>query len=169
MFSSIRSMNGEYFELTTYLSKTSIYMSKKSFSAAAEAAVQALLNAQKVDASIITDECGNVAIRKAPWNDAETICEVAKVIPGRMICSGGEHGDQLDFKPYAQSGGKLYTEIIHTSHGALRTSLQRVFVSFSFPKEMNKSDILKYLYKEMMEMKGKAKHFKENIAWEQYK
>ena len=65
-------------------------MSKKSFSAAAEAAVQALLNAQKVDASIITDECGNVAIRKAPWNDAETICEVPKVIPGRMICSGGE-------------------------------------------------------------------------------
>jgi len=135
-------------------------MSKKSFSAAAEAAVQALLNAQKVDASIITDECGN---------DAETICEVPKVIPGRMICSGGEHGDQLDFKPYAQSGGKLYTEIIHTSHGALRTSSQRVFVSFSFPKEMHKSDILKYLYKEMMEMKGKAKHFKENIAWEQYK
>ena len=82
-------------------------MSKKSFSAAAEAAVQALLNAQKVDASIITDECGNVAIRKAPWNDAETICEVAKVIPGRMICSGGEHGDQLDFKPYAQSGGSF--------------------------------------------------------------
>ena len=65
-------------------------MSKKSFSAAAEAAVQALLNAQKVDASIITDECGNVAIRKAPWNDTETICEVPKVIPGRMICSGGE-------------------------------------------------------------------------------
>ena len=55
-------------------------MSKQSFSAAAEAAVQALLNAQKVDASIITDEWGNVAIRKAPWNDAETICEVPKVI-----------------------------------------------------------------------------------------
>lgn len=144
-------------------------MSKQSFSAAAEAAVQALLNAQKVDASVITDECGNVAIRKAPWNDAETICEVPKVIPGRMICSGGEHGDQLDFKPYAQSGGKLYTEIIHTSHGALRTSPQRVFASFSFPKEMSKSDILKYLYKEVMEMKGRAKHFKENIAWEQYK
>ena len=152
-------------------------MSKKSFSAAAEAATQALLNAQRVDASIITDECGNVAIRKAPWNDAETICEVpketiaedAKGIPGRMICSGGECGDKLDFKPYAQSGGKLYTEIIHTSHGALRTSPQRVFVSFSFPKEMHKSDILKYLYKEIMEMKGKAKHFKENIAWEQYK
>ena len=129
-------------------------MSKKSFSAAAEAAVQALLNAQKVDASIITDECGNVAIRKAPWNDAETICEVPKVIPGR---------------PYAQSVWKLYTEIIHTSHGALRTSPQRVFASFSFPKEMHKADILKYLYKEVMEMKGRAKHFKEDIAWEQYK
>lgn len=89
-------------------------MSKKSFSAAAEAAVQALLNAQKVDASVITDECGNVAIRKAPWNDTETIAEEPKVIPGRMVCSGGECGDKLDFKPYAQSGAKLYTEIIHT-------------------------------------------------------
>ena len=49
-------------------------MSKTSFSAAAEAAVQALLNAQKVDASIITDECGNVAIRKAPWNGFRKIC-----------------------------------------------------------------------------------------------
>ena len=52
-------------------------MSKKSFSAAAEAATQALLNAQRVDASVITDECGNVAIRKAPWNDTETIAEEA--------------------------------------------------------------------------------------------
>ena len=40
-------------------------MSKKSFSAAAEAAVQALLNAQRVDASIITEKCGNVDIHKA--------------------------------------------------------------------------------------------------------
>ena len=60
-------------------------MSKKSFSAAAEAATQALLNAQRVDASVITDECGNVAIRKAPWNDTETIAEEAKVIPGRSL------------------------------------------------------------------------------------
>ena len=153
-------------------------MSKTSFDAAAQAAMaknaakaakQALLNAQKVDASIITDECGKIAIRKSPWNDAEVISDNPKVIPGRMVCSGGDFGDQLDFKPYAQTGEKKYTEIIHTSHGALRTSSQRVFVSFSFPKEMHKSDILKYLYKEIMEMKGKAKHFKENIAWEQYK
>ena len=114
-------------------------MSKTSFDAAAKAAMakdaakaakQALLNAQKVDASIITDECGNIAIRKSPWNDAE---------------------------------------IIHTSHGALRTSPQRVFASFSFPKEMNKADIMKYLYKEVLEMRGKVKKFKEDIAWEEYK
>ena len=153
-------------------------MSKTSFDAAAKAAMakdaakaakQALLNAQKVDASIITDECGNIAIRKSPWNDAEIISDNPKVIPGRLVCSGGDFGDQLDFKPYAQTGEKKYTEIIHTSHGALRTSPQRVFASFSFPKDMNKSDILKYLYKEVLEIKGKAKHFKEEVAWEQYK
>ena len=153
-------------------------MSKTSFDAAAKAAMakdaakaakQAILNAQKVDASIITDECGKIAIRKSPWNDAEIISDAPKVIPGRMVCSGGDFGDQLDFKPYAQTGEKKYTEIIHTSHGALRTSPQRVFASFSFPKDMNKSDILKYLYKEVLEIKGKAKHFKEEVAWEQYK
>ena len=91
------------------------------------------------------------------------------MIPGRMVCSGGDFGDQLDFKPYAQTGEKKYTEIIHTSHGALRTSPQRVFASFSFPKEMNKVDIMKYLYKEVLEMRGKVKKFKEDIAWEDYK
>ena len=69
----------------------------------------------------------------------------------------------------AQKGEKKYTEIIHTSHGALRTSPQRVFASFSFPKEMNKADIMKYLYKEVLEMRGKVKKFKEDIAWEEYK
>ena len=153
-------------------------MSKTSFDAAAQAAMaknaaqaakQALLNAQKVDASIITDECGNIAIRKSPWNEGEIISDNPKVIPGKMVCSGGDFGDQLDFKPYAQSGTKKYTEIIHTSHGALRTSPQRVFASFSFPKEMNKVDIMKYLYKEVLEMRGKVKKFKEEIAWEEYK
>ena len=91
------------------------------------------------------------------------------MIPGRMVCSGGDFGDQLDFKPYAQTGEKKYTEIFHTSHGTLRTSPQRVFASFSFPKEMNKADIMKYLYKEVLEMRGKVKKFKEDIAWEEYK
>ncbi|MBL6442478.1 MAG: hypothetical protein JNG41_07330 [Dialister sp.] len=139
-------------------------MSKKGFAAATKAAMgkaaaEALLNAQKVDASIITDECGKIAIRKSPWNDAEIISDNPKVIPGRLVCSGGDFGDQLDFKPYAQTGEKKYTEIIHTSHGALRTSPQRVFASFSFPKEMNKADIMKYLYKEVLEMRGKVKKF----------
>lgn len=149
-------------------------MSKKGFAAATKAAMgkaaaEALLNAQKVDASIITDESGKIAIRKSPWNDAEIISDNPKVIPGRLVCSGGDFGDQLDFKPYAQTGEKKYTEIIHTSHGALRTSPQRVFASFSFPKEMNKADIMKYLYKEVLEMRGKVKKFKEDIAWEDYK
>lgn len=149
-------------------------MSKKGFAAATKAAMgkaaaEALLNAQKVDASIITDESGKIAIRKSPWNDAEIISDNPKVIPGRLVCSGGDFGDQLDFKPYAQTGEKKYTEIIHTSHGALRTSPQRVFASFSFPKEMNKADIMKYLYKEVLEMRGKVKKFKEDIAWEEYK
>ena len=115
-------------------------MSKTSFDAAAKAAMakdaakaakQAILNAQKVDASIITDECGKIAIRKSPWNDAEIISDNPKVIPGRMVCSGGDFGDQLDFKPYAQTGEKKYTEIIHTSHGALRTSPQRAYCEAS--------------------------------------
>ena len=48
-----------------------------------------------------------------------------------MVCSGGDFGDQLDFKPYAQTGEKKYTEIIHTSHGALRTSPQRAYCEAS--------------------------------------
>ena len=153
-------------------------MSKTSFDAAAKAAMakdaakaakQAILNAQKVDASIITDECGKIAIRKSPWNDTQVIADHPKVISGRMVCSGGDFGDQLDFKPYAQTGEKKYTEIIHTPHGALRTSPQRVFISFSFPKEMHKGDIMKYLYKEILELKAKVKHFREDFAWEDYK
>ena len=153
-------------------------MSKTSFDAAAKAAMakdaakaakQAILNAQKVDAEVSTDECGNIAIRKSAWNDTQVIADHPKVISGRMVCSGGDFGDQLDFKPYAQTGEKKYTEIIHTSHGALRTSPQRVFASFSFPKEMNKVDIMKYLYKEVLEMRGKVKKFKEDIAWAEYK
>ncbi len=158
------------------LSKTFIYilskllnifiMSKTSFDAAAKAAMakdaakaakQALLNAQKVDASIITDESGKIAIRKSPWNDAEIISDNPKVIPGRMVCSGGDFGDQLDFKPYAQTGEKKYTEIIHTSHGALKNFTAACVCLFSFPKEMNKADIMKYLYKEVLEMRGKVK------------
>ena len=38
-----------------------------------QAAKKQLLNAQKVDGAIISEENGAIAFRKAPWNDAEVI------------------------------------------------------------------------------------------------
>ena len=35
-----------------------------------EAAKKQLLNAQKVDGAIISEENGSIAFRKAPWNEA---------------------------------------------------------------------------------------------------
>ena len=63
-----------------------------------QAAKKQLLNAQKVDGAIISEENGTIAFRKAPWNDTEVICEQPKVIPGRMVCSGEKGGDEFDFK-----------------------------------------------------------------------
>ena len=50
-----------------------------------QATKKQLLNAQKVDGAIISEENGTIAFRKAPWNDTEVICEKPKVIPGRMV------------------------------------------------------------------------------------
>ena len=61
-----------------------------------QAAKKQLLNAQKVDGAINSEENGTIAFRKAPWNDAEVICEQPKVIPGRMVCSGERGGDEFD-------------------------------------------------------------------------
>lgn len=69
-----------------------------------QAAKKQLLNAQKVDGAIISEENGTIAFRKAPWNDTEVICEQPKVIPGRMVCSGEKGGDEFDFKPYERTG-----------------------------------------------------------------
>ena len=60
-----------------------------------QAAKKQLLNAQKVDGAIISEENGTIAFRKAPWNDAEVICEQPKVIPGRMVCSGEKGGRRV--------------------------------------------------------------------------
>ena len=49
-----------------------------------QAAKKQLLNAQKVDGAIISEENGTIAFRKAPWNDAEVICEQPKI--GRASC-----------------------------------------------------------------------------------
>lgn len=127
-----------------------------------------LLNAQKVDGAIISEESGVVTFNKAPWNDAEIISDKPQTISGRLICKGEEGGDKLVFMPSTPTGQKLYHEIYHTPHGALRTSAKRVFVSFSFPKEMHKCDIMKYLYKEVLDIKHFGKHMKEEEPWERY-
>ena len=44
-----------------------------------------LLNAVKVDGAVITEENGNVSVRKAPWNETEVISDKPQVIRGRMI------------------------------------------------------------------------------------
>ncbi len=98
-----------------------------------QAAKKQLLNAQKVDGAIISEENGTIAFRKAPWNDTEVICEQPKVIPGRMVCSGEKGGDEFDFKPYERTGEKIFEEIFktnacrgahHQAHGAGELYLQ---------------------------------------------
>ena len=39
-----------------------------------------LLNAVKVDGAVITEENGNVSVRKAPWNETEVISDKPQVI-----------------------------------------------------------------------------------------
>ena len=74
-----------------------------------QATKKQLLNAQKVDGAIISEENGTIAFRKAPWNDTEVICEQPKVIPGRMVCSGEKGGDEFDFKPYERTGREAFS------------------------------------------------------------
>lgn len=91
-----------------------------------------LLNAVKVDGAVITEENGNVSVRKAPWNETEVISDKPQVIRGRMIFSGGENGrgDWVDFKPYVQGKReKPFTEILKTKHGVVRTSKRTVQVN----------------------------------------
>ena len=127
-----------------------------------------MLNAQKVDGAIVSEENGRVSFRKAPWNDIEIIADKPKVIYGKLVCSGEASGDMLDFYASQPSGKKMYTDIFKTLHGTLRTSEKRVFVSYSFPKEMSKEDIMKYLYKEVMNVKQYAKGMSEDLPWENY-
>ena len=95
-----------------------------------QAAKKQLLNAQKVDGAIISEENGTIAFRKAPWNDTEVICEQPKVIPGRMVCSGEKGGDEFDFKPYGREAfrGNLQDQACrgahHQAHGAGELYLQ---------------------------------------------
>ncbi len=144
-------------------------MSKKSFLAAAEAATEALLNAQRVDASVITDECGNVAIRKASLERYGDYCRGGEGDSGQNGLQRRRMWRQARLQALCRDGREeIYRDYPYLAW-CPENLPQRVFASFSFPKDMNKSDILKYLYKEVLEIKGKAKHFKEEVAWEQYK
>ncbi len=117
-----------------------------------QATKQQLLNAQKVDGAIVSEENGTIAFRKAPWNDAEIVSDSPKVIPGRMICSGEQGGDQLDFKPYQQTGEKVFEEIFKTKHAVIRTSKRTVQVNYTFSRDLDKEDMLRYLKGEHKEL-----------------
>ena len=110
-----------------------------------QAAKKQLLNAQKVDGAIISEENGSIAFRKAPWNDAEVISDHPKTIPGRMVFSGERGGDMLDFKPYAKTGEKLFDELLKTNHAVVRTTKRTVQVNYTFCRDLDKQDMMRYL------------------------
>lgn len=117
-----------------------------------QVAKKQLLNAQKVDGAIISEENGTISFRKAPWNDAEVICEQPKVIPGRMVCSGDKRGDEFDFKPYEHTGEKVFEEIFKTNHAVVRTTKRTVQVNYTFSRDLDKQDMLRYLKAEHKEL-----------------
>ena len=125
-----------------------------------QVAKKQLLNAQKVDGAIISEENGTIAFRKAPWNDAEVICEQPKVIPGRMVCSGDKRGDEFDFKPYEHTGEKVFEEIFKTNHAVVRTTKRTVQVNYTFSRDLDKQDMLRYLKAEHKEL---ITGFKDNV------
>ena len=117
-----------------------------------QVAKKQLLNAQKVDGAIISEENGAISFRKAPWNDSEVICEQPKVIPGRMVCSGDKRGDEFDFKPYEHTGEKVFEEIFKTNHAVVRTTKRSVQVNYTFSRDLDKQDMLRYLKVEHKEL-----------------
>mgnify|MGYP000682467602 FL=1 len=117
-----------------------------------QVAKKQLLNAQKVDGAIISEENGAISFRKAPWNDSEVICEQPKVIPGRMVCSGDKRGDEFDFKPYEHTGEKVFEEIFKTNHAVVRTTKRTVQVNYTFSRDLDKQDMLRYLKVEHKEL-----------------
>ena len=125
-----------------------------------QVAKKQLLNAQKVDGAIISEENGAISFRKAPWNDSEVICEQPKVIPGRMVCSGDKRGDEFDFKPYEHTGEKVFEEIFKTNHAVVRTTKRTVQVNYTFSRDLDKQDMLRYLKVEHKEL---ITGFKENV------
>lgn len=153
--------------------KEAVTNSKK----AIKANVEKILNNLTVDASVFYDENGAVCIRIAPWHDSNAITEEPKTIPGRMVFQGKNHeGDGGRFVPYNRSGKTLFTTLLKTPHGEMKTTPHRMMIQFAFWKSEDKEATMRALYNEVMEMKrfvksNMNKHIvnKENMTWEQMK
>ena len=126
---------------------------------ASAATAQQLLNAQKVDGAIITDTQGNIAFRKAIWNEAEVLSDRPQVIAGRIVCTGDGMGDLIDFHPYAQTGEKIFDEKFRNPHCVVRATKRKVQVNYTFSKDLSKEDMLRYLRGEHKEV---TRGFKES-------
>lgn len=113
-----------------------------------QATTKKLLNAQKVDGAIIAEENGAITFCKAPWCDTEGFSDKPKVIPGRVRCEG----NQLGFEPYQQTGEKLYTELLKTRHAVVRSSKRTVQVNYTFSRDLDKEDMMRYLRAEHKEI-----------------
>lgn len=149
---------------------------------AMKAKVEKILNNLTVDASVFYEENGAVCIKIAPWHDSNDVTDEPKTIPGRMVFKGKNHeGDGGKFVPYNQTGKTLFTTLLKTPHGEMKTTPHRMMVQFAFWKSEDKEATMRALYNEVMDMKrfvksNISKHLsnnklsnKENITWEEMK
>lgn len=77
-----------------------------------------------------------------------------------LFCSGEKGGDEFDFKPYERTGEKLFEEIFKTKHAVVRTTKRTVQVNYTFSRDLDKQDMLRYLKVEHKEL---IAGFKENV------
>ena len=143
---------------------------------------ETILNKLTDDASVFYEENGAICIKIAPWHDSNDVTDEPKTIPGRMVFKGKNHeGDGGKFVPYNQTGKTLFTTLLKTPHGEMKTTPHRMMVQFAFWKSEDKEATMRALYNEVMNMKrfvksSISKHLsnnklsnKENITWEQMK
>lgn len=157
---------------------------KQPLSAQQKKNLEHLLNNLTVDAAVSYMEDGSVCIHVAPWNEHTEITEQPKTIRGRMVYGGKYHeGDGGKFIPYNQGGASIFTTILKTPHGELKTTPKRVQMQFSFWKSEGMEKTMTELYKEVMQMKKFVKsnlmkynykhsiesNLENNITWEEMK
>lgn len=144
----------------------SVNSKKQSLSAQQKKNIEHLLNNLTMDAAVTYMEDGSVSIRIAPWHDAANITEQPKTIRGRMVYGGKyNEGDGGKFIPYNQGGASIFTTILKTPHGELKTTPKRVQMQFSFWKSEGMEKSMTELYKEVMQMK---KFVKSNLVKNNY-